>query len=132
MTQTLGIAAASGSTPVPALESNPRRSRTPTVADPSPNGPPAPVEHPDPSDDGLGAMEAQSRALEREKATLTQRIELQRLQQEVEDLQATDASQTQQSTVPPPPTSPNSSDDDPSSEDGTRRRGRQRGLRKRP
>lgn len=131
MTQTQGMAAASGSTLVPALESNPRRSRTPTVADPSPDGPPAPVEHPDPSDDGLGAMEAQSRALEREKATLTRRIELRRLQQEVEDLRAADASQTRQSTVPPPPTSPDSSDD-PSSEDGTRRRGRRRGPRKRP
>jgi hypothetical protein len=65
------MAAASSSTLVPALELNPQRSHTPTVADPSPNGPLAPVEHLDPSNDRLGAIEAQSKALEREKATLT-------------------------------------------------------------
>jgi len=115
------MTATSSSALVLALEPSPRRSRTATVAGPSSYNPSAPLEHLDPNNDnGPGAIEAQSRALEKEKATLTWRIELWRLQQEVEDLQAADASQRQQASVPLPlQVNPNDSDD-PSSIDGTR------------
>lgn len=86
------MTALSGSALVLALESNPRRSRTAIVAGPSPDDPLAPLEHSSPDDDGLGTIEAQSRALEEEKATLTRRIGLRRLRREVEDLRAADAS----------------------------------------
>jgi len=60
-----------------ALEPSLRRLRTATVAGPSSYDPLASLKHPDPDNNNRpSAIEAQSRALEKEKATLTQRIEL--------------------------------------------------------
>ena len=76
MVSTREMVSSSGSTLYPAMEMNPRRSRTGTVAGPSVNDPPIALEDVDSSDNGLDAMAAQSKALQREKETLTRRIEL--------------------------------------------------------
>ena len=67
---------------------------TATVVGPSSYNPLALLKHLDLNNDNRpSAIKAQSKALEKEKATFTQRIELWRLQQKVEDLQAIDISQ---------------------------------------
>lgn len=132
MVETRQMMSTSGSTLAPPMESNPRRSRTGTGATPSPSGPPPPLEGSTPLDDELGTIEAQKRALEKEKETLSRRIELRRLETEVEELRAVDTSQRRPSSAHPPLRTRLESSDESLSDDGDRRRGRQEGSSKRP
>jgi hypothetical protein len=132
MVETREMMSASGLTLYPAMEAVPRRLRTRTIVDPFPEDATVPHDDLDLSDDRLDAIEDLSKALEKEKRTLIKRIALCYLEIEVEDLQATDASQRQQaSMLPPLPTNPNTSNKS-SLEDEDRRHRRQRGPSKRP
>ena len=86
----------SSSTLHPALNISSRRSRTGTAANSFLNNPPAVLGEIDPNDDdGLSAVEAQSKALQLEKETLIKRAKLKRLRVKVEGLQVEEANKKQ-------------------------------------